>query len=53
MNPKLRIALLSHNATLHKHIGLHLQSKGYQVVALPEPSMVLGFMYTIRPTSSS
>jgi PleD family two-component response regulator len=49
MNPKLRIALLSHNATLHKHIGLHLQSKGYQVVALPEPSMVLGFIYTDPP----
>jgi GGDEF domain-containing protein len=49
MNPKLRIALLSHNATLHKLIGLRLQSKGYQVVALPEPSMVLGFIYTDPP----
>jgi GGDEF domain-containing protein len=49
MNPKLRIALLSHNATLHKHMGLRLQSKGYQVVTLPEPSMVLGFIYTDPP----
>jgi GGDEF domain-containing protein len=49
MNPKLRIALLSHDATLHKYMGLRLQSKGYQVVALPEPSMVLGFIYTDPP----
>ncbi len=49
MNPKLRIALLSRNATLHKHMELRLQSKGYQVVSLPEPSMVLGFIYSDPP----
>ena len=49
MNPRLRIALLSHNATLHKYMELRLQSKGYQVVSLPEPSMVLGFIYSDPP----
>jgi PleD family two-component response regulator len=49
MNQKLRIALLSHNATLHKYMELRLQSKGYQVVSLPEPSMVLGFIYSDPP----
>ncbi len=36
-------------ATLHKHIGLRLRSMGYQVVSLPEPSMVIGFLYSDPP----
>ncbi len=49
MNPRLRIALLSRNTALHRHMELRLQSKGYQVVSLPEPSMVLGFIYSDPP----
>jgi GGDEF domain-containing protein len=49
MNPRHRIALLSRDATLHRHMELRLQSKGYQVVPLPEPSLVLGFIYSDPP----
>jgi diguanylate cyclase (GGDEF)-like protein len=49
MNPKRRIALLSRDRTLHSHLGLRLESKGYQVVSLPEPSQVLGFIYSDPP----
>lgn len=49
MNPKRRIALLSRDRTLHTHLGLRLESKGYQVVSLPEPSQVLGFIYSDPP----
>jgi diguanylate cyclase (GGDEF)-like protein len=49
MSPKRRIALLSRDRTLHTHLGLRLESKGYQVVSLPEPSQVLGFIYSDPP----
>jgi diguanylate cyclase (GGDEF)-like protein len=49
MNPKRRIALLSRDPDLHKHLELRLQSKAYQVVSLPEPSQVLGFIYSDPP----
>ncbi len=49
MNPKRRIALLSRDHTLHAHLELRLESKGYQVVSLPEPSQVLGFIYADPP----
>jgi diguanylate cyclase (GGDEF)-like protein len=49
MNPKRRIALLSRDHSLHDNLGLRLESKGYQVVSLPEPSQVLGFIYSDPP----
>jgi len=49
MNPKRRIAFLSADQNLHKHLQLRLQSKGYQAVSLPEPSRVLGFIYSDPP----
>jgi GGDEF domain-containing protein len=49
MNPKRRVALLSGDQQLHKHLELRLQSKDYQVVSLPEPSQVLGFIYSDPP----
>jgi len=49
MSPKRRIAVLSRDPDLHKHLELRLQSKDYQVIALPEPSQVLGFIYTDPP----
>ncbi len=49
MNTKRRIALLSNDLGLHKHLELRLQSKGHQVVSLPEPSQVLGFIYADPP----
>jgi diguanylate cyclase (GGDEF)-like protein len=49
MNPKPRIALLSRDPDLHKHLELRLQSRAYQVVSLPEPSQVLGFIYSDPP----
>ena len=49
MNPNRRIAILSTEPELHKHLGLRLQSKGYQTVSLPEPSQVLGFIYSDPP----
>jgi diguanylate cyclase (GGDEF)-like protein len=49
MNPRHRISLLSHNVSLHKHMEIRLQSKGYQVISLPEPSLVLGFIYSDPP----
>lgn len=49
MNPKLRIALLSNDPGLHRHLELRLQSKGHRVVSLPEPSQVLGFVYADPP----
>jgi diguanylate cyclase (GGDEF)-like protein len=49
MDPKRRIAILSRNHDLHKQLGLRLESKGYQAVSLPEPSQVLGFVYSDPP----
>ena len=49
MNPKQRIAILSTDPELHRHLGLRLQSKGYQAISLPEPSQVLGFIYSDPP----
>jgi diguanylate cyclase (GGDEF)-like protein len=49
MNPKHRIAILSTDQELHRHMGLRLQSKGYQALSLPEPSQVLGFIYSDPP----
>ncbi len=49
MNPTRRIALLSRDHTLHAHLGLRLESKGYQVVSLPAPSQVMGFIYSDPP----
>jgi len=49
MNQKRRIALLSGNPDLHQHLELRLQSKAYQVVSLPEPSQVLGFIFSDPP----
>ncbi len=49
MNPKRRIALLSQDHALHANLGLRLESKGYQVISLPEPSQVLGFIYSDPP----
>jgi len=49
MNPKRRIALLSSNPDLHAHLELRLQSKAYQVVSLPDPSQVLGFIFSDPP----
>lgn len=48
-NQKHRIALLSRDPDMHKHLELRLQSKGHQVVLLPEPSQVLGFIYSDPP----
>lgn len=49
MTTKRRIALLSGDQQLHMHLELRLQSKDYQVVSLPEPSQVLGFIYSDPP----
>jgi len=49
MNPKRRIAVLSRDRALLAHLGLRLESKGYQVVSLPEPSQVLGSIYSDPP----
>jgi diguanylate cyclase (GGDEF)-like protein len=49
MNRKRRIALLSGDQQLHMHLELRLQSKDYQVVSLPEPTQVLGFIYSDPP----
>ncbi len=49
MNPKRRIALLSQDNDLHKHLEIRLQSKDYQVVSLPDPSHVLGFIFSDPP----
>lgn len=49
MNPKRRVALLSGDQQLHKRLELRLQSKDYQVVSPPEPSQVLGFIYSDPP----
>jgi len=49
MNPKHRIAILSTDQELHRHLGLRLQSKGYQAVSLPAPDQVLGFIYSDPP----
>jgi len=49
MNPKRSIAILSGDRALQDHLEHRLQSKGYQVVALPEPSQVLGFLYSDPP----
>jgi diguanylate cyclase (GGDEF)-like protein len=49
MNPKIRISLLSDNPDLHKVMELRLESQGYRFVSLPDPSMVLGFIYSDPP----
>ncbi len=49
MKPKHRIALLSKNRELRYTLELRLLSKSYQVVLLPEPSHVLGFLYSDPP----
>jgi len=49
MYPKRRAALLSRDPGLHQHLELHLQSKGYQAVSLPDPSQVLGFIFSDPP----
>jgi len=49
MTPKRRIAVLSRDADLHKHMDVLFQSKGCQVASLPEPSMVLGAIYADPP----
>ena len=49
MSQKRRIAVLSRDRELYGHVELRLQSKGYQVVFLPEPSMVLGFIFSDPP----
>jgi len=49
MNLKSRIALLSRDRNLHYHLEIHLESKGYQAITLPDPSQVLGFVYTDPP----
>lgn len=49
MEQKRRIALLSRDPGLHTHLELRLQSKAYQVVSLPEPSRVLGFIFSDPP----
>lgn len=49
MKPKSRIALLSRSSELHEHLALRLGSKGYQTIALPAPTQVLGFVYADPP----
>jgi GGDEF domain-containing protein len=49
MNTKRRIALLSNDPGLHKHLELRMQSKGHQVISLPEPAQVLGYIYADPP----
>jgi diguanylate cyclase (GGDEF)-like protein len=49
MSQKRRIALLSRDRGLHEHLELRLASKGYQAVSLPEPTQVLGSIYTDPP----
>jgi diguanylate cyclase (GGDEF)-like protein len=49
MHQKSRIAVLSRDRDLHYHVALHLESKGFQAVSLPEPSQVLGFVYADPP----
>jgi len=49
MPAKHRIAILSRDQDLCRRLELRLQSKGFQVVSLPEPSLVLGFIYSDPP----
>jgi len=49
MNPKHRIAILSTDQELNRHLGLRLQSKGYQAVPLPEPTHVLELISSDPP----
>ncbi|HUJ19123.1 MAG TPA: diguanylate cyclase [Nitrospirota bacterium] len=49
MSQKRRIALLSRDPAVQDRLRLRLQSRGYQVVVLPEPAQVLGFIYSDPP----
>ncbi len=49
MKPKSRIALLSRDRDLHYHLEIRLESKGCQIITLPDPSQVLGFVYADPP----
>lgn len=49
MGQQLRIVFLSHDENLLRHMELRLQSKGYQMLSLPEPHHLLGILYSDPP----
>jgi len=49
MTPNRRIALLSPDQALHGQLKLRIESKGYQVVSLPDPAQVFGFIFSDPP----
>jgi len=49
MPAKHRVAILTRDQDLYQHLELRLRSKDLQVVALPEPSQVLGSIYSDPP----
>jgi diguanylate cyclase (GGDEF)-like protein len=49
MNRKYRITIITTDETLAGNLEIRLQSRGYQVLPLTEPSRVLGFVYSDPP----
>jgi diguanylate cyclase (GGDEF)-like protein len=49
MNRKYRITVITTDQTLAGNLEIRLQSRGYQVLPLTEPSRVLGFVYSDPP----